>query len=549
MKNIMEETIEGNIIDIECRRIYPGTIFISGGKITDIQPNEKKYDQYICPGFIDAHVHIESSMLTPYEFSRAAIKRGTTIIINDPHEIANVLGVPGIRFMLENSKKALIKMYFGIPSCVPATPYDSAGAAILASDIEELAKDKRFILLSEVMNVSGVINNDADVIEKLEIAKRHNLLIDGHAPLLKGEPLTKYIRAGISTDHECSTIEEAQEKISKGMKILIREGSAAKNYEALKSLIKTNPDDIMFCTDDSHPDELLNKGHIDKIVKKAIADGFDLFDVLRAACLNPLRHYKISDKILQKGANADFMTIRNTEDFETLSVYIDGIEKYKKEADTSFTHKHLTSDEYESLNNFVHTPISTNEIKKRVTKENRCIQIINNEIVTKKNIFHSNMVSDNFESDIEQDILKIVYINRYNNGKPQVAFMTGFTLKTGAIATSISHDSHNIIAVGTKDIDIVAAVNAIIANKGGMAIKERNSINILPLPIAGIMSDKSAEEVSMMYERLNSKLTDMGCTLSSPFMTLSFMSLIVIPELKIGEKGLFDFNTFSFLDL
>lgn len=536
--------VEGNIIDIENHKIYPAEIIILNGKIAEIQPNNKIYDEYICPGFIDAHVHIESSMLTPYEFSKAIIARGTVAIINDPHEIANILGVPGIQFMLDNSRQSLIKTFFGIPSCVPATPYDSAGSQISDSDIEKLAQSGEFILLSEVMNVPGVIECDREMMAKLNIAKKYDLSIDGHAPLLTGEMLKTYIQNGITTDHECSTLEEAREKIRAGMKILIREGSAAKNYEALKSLIKTNPDDVMFCTDDSHPDTLLDHGHIDRIVKKAMIDGFDMFDILKVACLNPIKHYKLDVGKLKKGENADFITIRNLKSFEVLNAYINGIKKYEKGIKPP---KERLID-VTCLNNFNHFPISIEDIRKSAGKNNLCIEIIPGEIVTKRSTFKLQRQIQQFESDIDNDILKIVYLNRYHNGNPQISFIKGFGLKKGAFATTISHDSHNIIAIGSNDRDLKEAINIIIEQKGGLAVVNDTETRIFSLPIGGIMTDRNLQDVASGYKKLKSEIRLMGCQIEEPFMTLSFMSLIVIPELKIGERGLFDYNAFDFVD-
>lgn len=324
----MMQHIEGNIIDIHRREIYPGIISIDSGKIISINRNSQKYAHYISPGFIDAHVHIESSMLIPEEFSKLAIRRGTVAIVNDPHEIANVMGTEGIEYMIENSKQSCIKSFFTIPSCVPATPYDSSGSVLLSSDIEQLALNHKFVGLSEMMNVPGVVQDDTEVLAKIEIARRHHLTIDGHAPGLSGSFLKKYIDAGISTDHECTSLEEAIEKINFRVKILIREGSAAKNYEALKWLIADYPEKVMFCTDDSHPNDLLSYGEIDKLVRKALGDGFDLFDVLKIASFNPISHYKINVGCLREGDPADFIIVRNLNTFDVLSVYIDGIEKY-----------------------------------------------------------------------------------------------------------------------------------------------------------------------------------------------------------------------------
>lgn len=537
--------IEGNIIDIHQREIYPGVITIEKGIIVSIERNSESYSHYIAPGFIDAHVHIESSMISPVEFSKIAISCGTVAIVNDPHEIANVVGVEGIDFMIENSKKGLIKTYFTIPSCVPATPIDSAGSVLSSGDIEKLIKTNKFIGLSEVMNVPGVIYKDSEVIKKIELARNAGLKIDGHAPGLSGDDLKKYINAGIDTDHECSCIEEAKEKISLGMKILIRQGSAAQNYESLKELIKTNPNDVMFCTDDSHLGDLLKEGHIDKIVRKAIKDGFDIFDIFRIASINAIEHYKLRVGTLKPGDSADFIKIENLESLNVLSVYIDGFEKYNKGDSNKWPPVLIPIDR--EINNFNRKPICKDDLRKEVEDRIICIKITDGEIITKRQDFNYPGYFSNFESDTTKDVLKLVYLNRYQNGMPQIAYITGVGLKRGAFATSISHDSHNIIAVGCKDDDILGAINLLIEHKGGLVVKDGEDIDYLSLPLAGIMSYQDGYEVARAWDRLIDKLKNMGCYLSSPFMTLSFMSLIVIPELKIGEKGLFDYNKFAFI--
>lgn len=539
----MMQHIEGNIIDIHRREIYPGIISIDSGKIISINRNSQKYAHYISPGFIDAHVHIESSMLIPEEFSKLAIRRGTVAIVNDPHEIANVMGTEGIEYMIENSKQSCIKSFFTIPSCVPATPYDSSGSVLLSSDIEQLALNHKFVGLSEMMNVPGVIQDDTEVLAKIEIARRHHLTIDGHAPGLSGSFLKKYIDAGISTDHECTSLEEAIEKINSGMKILIREGSAAKNYEALKWLIADYPEKVMFCTDDSHPNDLLSYGEIDKLVRKALGDGFDLFDVLKIASFNPISHYKINVGCLREGDPADFIIIRNLNTFDVLSVYIDGIEKYNYSGNNEKPHPAPIK----IINHFNRDPISLTDLTKPIKKKIVSIKVIPGELVTRRIDFELESPIRNFESDVKRDILKIVYLNRYQNTPPQIAFISGFELKEGAFATTISHDSHNIIAVGCSDKDILEAINAVILEKGGLAVKNNKGIIKLPLPIAGIMSASDGETVASLWETLTEELKQMGCKLDSPFMTLSFMSLIVIPELKIGEQGLFDYEHFKFI--
>ena len=539
----MMQHIEGNIIDIHRREIYPGIISIDSGKIISINRNSQKYAHYISPGFIDAHVHIESSMLIPEEFSKLAIRRGTVAIVNDPHEIANVMGTEGIEYMIENSKQSCIKSFFTIPSCVPATPYDSSGSVLLSSDIEQLALNHKFVGLSEMMNVPGVVQDDTEVLAKIEMARRHHLTIDGHAPGLSGSFLKKYIDAGISTDHECTSLEEAIEKINSGMKILIREGSAAKNYEALKWLIADYPGKVMFCTDDSHPNDLLSYGEIDKLVRKALGDGFDLFDVLKIASFNPISHYKINVGCLREGDPADFIIVRNLNTFDVLSVYIDGIEKYNYSGNNEKPHPAPIK----IINHFNRDPISLTDLTKPIKKKIVSIKVIPGELVTRRIDFELESPIRNFESDVKRDILKIVYLNRYQNTPPQIAFISGFELKEGAFATTISHDSHNIIAVGCSDKDILEAINAVILEKGGLAVKNNKGIIKLPLPIAGIMSASDGETVASLWETLTEELKQMGCKLDSPFMTLSFMSLIVIPELKIGEQGLFDYEHFKFI--
>lgn len=542
--------IEGNIVDIYQRKIFPGTVVIDQNRIVSIIENSNIYDHYILPGFIDAHVHLESSMLLPVEFSRLAISKGTVAIVTDPHEIANVLGIPGIDFMIENSKDAFIKIYFTIPSCVPATSFDYGGSKLSAQDTEVLLKTGYFVGLSEMMNIPGVLSEDVEVWKKLYLCREAHLVIDGHAPGLKGSDLKKYIEAGISTDHECSGINEAIEKIISGMKILIREGSAAKNYESLKFLIKDYPDKLMFCTDDCHPDDLIFKGHIDKMVRKAVQEGFDLFDVLKIAILNPIKHYGLSVGTLKIGDPADFIICRDLRDFQTLSVYIEGVEQYRIGGNLlSFSpdKNDIGKIIAYSKQKFIRKKVNITELSKSVQQQITAIKVLKNEILTEKVIFPVKF-SLKFESDISRDILKIVYLNRYTeNSIPQVAYITGIGLKKGAFATSISHDSHNIIAVGCSDQDLAEAINSIISNKGGLSVVCGGKVDILSLPIAGIMTICSAEEVAEGWKQLMETLVSMGCSLESPFMTLSFMALIVIPELKIGEKGLFEFSKFGYI--
>ncbi|WP_302303852.1 adenine deaminase [Culturomica massiliensis] len=540
--------VEGNIVDVFERRIYPGEILIfPDGKISEILPTNKKYDCFILPGFVDAHVHIESSMLIPVEFSKMAVRRGTVAVVNDPHEIANVMGIAGVQFMLENATKAEIKIFFGIPSCVPATPFDSAASELTSDDILALSGHDQFVALSEMMNVPGVLQKDAEVIRKLEIARNRKLPVDGHAPGLSKYELKAYAEAGISTDHECVSLEEALEKIASGMKIIIREGSAAQNFQNLHPLIQMYPDRLMFCVDDAHPDDILRNGEIDRLVKESIRLGYDLFDVLKIASINAIEHYHLPVGMLRKGDDADFVIVENLESFRILSTYIDGIEKYNLTVFPDLSNQNRLN--YEGLNCFQHDLISFTDLQKPVTMEHiPVIQIKENEIVTAKYEYNLPSVPlNNLESDLSQDILKIVYLNRYANRKPQIAFIRGFGLKEGAFATTIAHDSHNLLAVGVTDADLAEVINRVIGLKGGLAVKNQNGIHVLSLPIAGIMTDQPAEHVAERYNFLNEELKRSGCILKSPFMTLAFMSLLVIPELKIGEKGLFDFNKFDFI--
>lgn len=541
----MKQQIGGKIVDIHHEMIFEGTIEIENGFITNIHKHPVNDKGYIIPGFIDSHVHIESSMLTPHLFGNLAIRKGTIAIVADPHEIANVMGVEGIHFMMDNSKKSPIKSFFTIPSCVPATPFDVSGGAVSSSDIENMAASRAFVGLSEMMNSVGVLNGDKEVMEKLHCARKYHLPIDGHAPELTGKELIEYVNHGINTDHECTTHEEAREKISAGMKIQLREGSAAKNYGALKELIRTNPDDIMFCTDDSHPDEIIEDGHIDKLVRKAIKDGYDLFDVLKIASVNPVNHYGLDIGLLRIGDKADFIIVNNLKQFHTERVYINGIKQY----DVQLENKCKDEDSISPIlfNNFFHDKIDTSSLRKKVEGEIKIMKLVEDQLLTDIYHYTPQHITDNMESDPEEDIVKIVYINRYTNGIPQVAFCKGFQLKKGAFASSIAHDSHNIIGVGCTDDELTEAVNAIIEQKGGLAVCNANQTTLLPLPIGGIMSDQYGERVATKYNYLNKLISEMGCPLPAPFMTLSFLSLVVIPEIKIGEKGLFSYTDFNWI--
>ncbi|MFI3319993.1 MAG: adenine deaminase [Rikenellaceae bacterium] len=548
MQGVESKVFEGQIVDLQAREIFSGRVTILGGVIESIERCEVAQSQgYIMPGFVDSHVHIESSMMIPENFAKVAVRRGTVAVVSDPHEIANVMGREGVDFMVSNAEYGAIKCFFTIPSSVPATPFDVAGGVISVADVEEMAASGDFVALSEVMNAHGVVNEYLDTLAKISAAVDNGLVVDGHAPMLSGDDLTKYVASGISTDHECSNEAEALEKIAQGMKILIREGSAAKNYDALKSLLASNPESVMFCTDDISAADLTQRGEIDYIVKRAIADGYDIFDVLRAACVNGVDHYDLSVGQLVEGDSADFIVVEDLKEFKVSQVYVDGECQYNSaesvEADGSVENFTI------SLNNFERGRVTLSSLMKEVSGTIDVIQIIPNEIVTERFSYTPDSLKPNMDSDLENDILKIVYINRYDKeSEPQVAFCRGFGLKRGAIATSVSHDSHNIIAVGCSDMELAMAINHLIDMRGGMSVCEGGLVETLPLPIGGIMSDQGAEKVVEEYDRLRGMVQEMGSELPSPFMTLSFMALVVIPSLKIGERGLFDYQKFGWVE-
>lgn len=536
--------IQGNIVDILERKIYHGELIIENGEIKEINPKEGKGDHFILPGFVDAHVHIESSMLIPSEFARLAVAHGTVATVSDPHEIANVLGIEGVQFMIDNGKTVPFKFHFGAPSCVPATNFETAGAEIDVAGIETLMQNDDILYLAEMMNYPGVLFKDQTVISKLALAKKYHKPIDGHAPGLRGDDAKKYAAAGISTDHECFTFAEAEEKISYGMKILIREGSAAKNFDELIGLIEKYPDKIMFCSDDKHPDDLI-RGHINQLVTRALKKGHDLFDVLNAACVNPVHHYNLKVGLLQKGDKADFILVENLENFEVLSTYIDGSCVFSKQT------SHMPRVETRALNKFNIEKVDSNEFKIPASSQNiNIIEAINGEIITKSSIQKA-LIKDGFTiADESRDILKISVVNRYSKQKPGLAFIKNFGIKKGAIASCVGHDSHNIIAVGSNDELLARAINLIIENKGGISAVNEQEDRVLPLPVAGIMSLEEGHKVAEHYSQIDQFVKNqLSSTLTAPFMTLSFMALLVIPQLKLSDKGLFDGQSFQFTSL
>lgn len=539
----MIKEVYGNIVNVERGEIFSGKILIENGVISRISKISRNFKEYIIPGFLDSHIHIESSMLMPSEFARIASIHGTIGVLADPHEIANVLGIKGIYYLIDNASKVPFKFFFGAPSCVPASPFESSGSKVGLKELEELLGKRDIKFLAEVMNYPGVVEGEEEILKKIEIAKRYRKPIDGHAPGLTGRRLRKYISAGISTDHECFTIEEAKEKIKLGMKIQIREGSAAKNFDTLYPLLEDYWKNCMFCSDDKHPDDLI-KGHINLLVKKAVRNGIDVFKVLKVACKNPIDHYNLEIGLLEEKDPADFIIVDNLKNFNIISTYINGIEVARK--GKSFIKRVK--------------PIIKNKFVTKVKKEEdfhlKCkgkminvIVAIDGEIITEREKVQAKIINNLIESDKERDVLKITVVNRYANTKPSVAFIKGFGLKKGAIASSISHDSHNIVCVGVDNRDICRAVNTIIRNKGGICAVYKDKKIFLHLPIAGIISNSKYTLVARKYRELNKMARIFSCKLKAPFMTLSFMGLTVIPKLKLSDKGLFDSENFKFINV
>ncbi|GAB1855985.1 adenine deaminase [Flavobacteriaceae bacterium MHTCC 0001] len=535
--------LQGKIVDILNKRIYKGEITIKDGKILSIIEKEHHANHYIMPGFIDAHIHIESSMLVPSEFARIAVTHGTVATVSDPHEIANVMGTAGVEFMIENGKQVPFKFNFGAPSCVPATNFESAGATIDSEDIKRLLLNPNIKYLAEMMNYPGVIFDDAEVLQKIAWAKQYNKPVDGHAPGVRGEDITKYANAGISTDHESFTYDEALEKLQNGMKILIREGSAAKNFDALIDLLPRYFKQMMFCSDDKHPDDLI-VGHINQLCKRAVSREIEVFKVLQATCVNPVKHYNLDVGLLQVDDPADFIVVEDLKDFKTLQTYVNG----KLVFDNG--NALIQPVAFQNLNNFKCEKKVIDDFKiKSTLNKIRVIEALEGQLVTNELIADALVENGNIISNPDKDILKITVVNRYQNQKPAIAFIKNFGLQEGAIASSVGHDSHNIIAVGVSDETICKAVNLIVENKGGICAVSNLEAKVVPLPVAGIMSDKDGETIGKAYAELDKFAKQLGCKLYAPYMTLSFMALLVIPSLKLSDKGLFDGAKFEFTSL
>ena len=545
-------TVKGNLVDIIGKRIYAAEVAVADGKISSITPlsnHQPALTNFLLPGFIDSHVHVESSMLVPSEFARLAVVHGTVATISDPHEIANVCGMEGVEFMIENGKQVNFKFNFGAPSCVPATIFETAGAALNSDDVRKLLEKDEVIYLSEMMNFPGVLFKDDEVMKKIAHAHELGKPVDGHAPGLRGEKAKQYINSGISTDHECFTAEEALDKLNYGMKILIREGSAAKNFEALIDLMNEHYNMMMFCSDDKHPDSLA-VGHINKLCARAIAKGIDVFKVLQAACINPVQHYKMKVGLLKEGDAADFIVAEDLSSFNILQTYING--ELVAENGKSF----IQSVPVVAINQFNCDAITVEQLKIAVNEYPNdkgkipVIEVLDGQLITNKLMLEAKVVDDALVSDVENDVLKMVVVNRYHNAPIAKCFIKNFGLKHGALASSVAHDSHNIVAIGVDDESMSRAVNLIIKEQGGITAVDDENEMILALPVAGLMSNLDGYAVAEAYTAIDQFVKEkLGSTLSAPFMTLSFMALLVIPHLKLSDKGLFDGDTFSFTNV
>lgn len=550
-------TITAQYADVHQQRIYPATIEFANGKVVSVREagsDPLTHEGVIIPGFIDSHVHIESSMLVPSEFARLAVVHGTVATISDPHEIANVCGMEGVLFMIENGKTVPFKFNFGAPSCVPATVFETAGAVLDAKQVRQLLERDDVIYLSEMMNFPGVLNKDPEVMEKIAAAHELGKPVDGHAPGLRGDAARQYIAAGISTDHECFTEDEAREKLEAGMKVIIREGSAARNFDALIPLLKEYPDHIMFCSDDKHPDSLV-LGHINQLCARAVQAGVDLWSILKAASVNPVLHYKMNVGLLREGDPADAVVVKDLESFEVTHTYING------ELVASNGVSYIKTKPAVPINQFNCAKKSPDDFALSATDTEPpftshhdplvipVIEALDGQLITNHLKEKGKTENGFWVSDVERDILKIVVVNRYSDAPVAKAFIKNFGLKQGAIASSVAHDSHNIVAVGVDDNSICEAVNAVIEAKGGVAISIPDQpTDLLPLPVAGLMSAEDGYEVAEAYSRIDKAARETGSTLGSPFMTLSFMALLVIPHLKLSDLGLFDGDQFAFIE-
>ena len=539
-------SVTGNIVDVHLGEIYPGEVFIEEGRIVRIEKRVGPFEHFIIPGFVDAHIHVESSMLAPAEFARAASVHGTVATVSDPHEIANVLGVAGVDYMIAESRDAAVKIFYGASPCVPATGFESAGATLGPEEVTELLDRPEIYFLSEVMNFPGVLAGDPDLLAKIAAARERGLPVDGHAPQLRGEAAASYAAAGISTDHECTSLAEARDKIAAGMKILIREGSAARNYAALEPLLFSHPESCMFCSDDLHPDALM-EGHINQLVARAVAAGVPALTALRIASVHPVEHYRLPVGLLRVGDPADFLVVRDLKDFAVTQTWLDG--RLVAENGVSL----LARKEPRLINSFAAEEIAEETLKIPAATGPCRVEVIrveDGQLVTSRETVEMVAVDGVLQSDPDRDLLKLVVVNRYQPAaKPALAFIRNFGLRRGAIASSVAHDSHNLIAVGADDASLTRAVNLLIKNQGGVCAVTGKTERVVPLPIAGLMASGEAREVGAHYGSVEELARELGSPLRAPLMTLSFMALLVIPELKLSDRGLFDGAAFQFTPL
>ncbi|MEO8590126.1 MAG: adenine deaminase [Flavobacteriales bacterium] len=536
-----EQRITGKLVDIRAQRITPSEVIVREGRIVEIREASGPVNDFLLPGFIDAHVHVESSMLIPSEFARLAVTHGTVATISDPHEIANVLGTAGVDFMIDNGRKVPFHFFFGAPSCVPATVFETAGARMDADEVGRLLERKEILYLSEMMDFPGVLNGHADVLKKIAHAHRLGKPVDGHAPGLRGDAAQRYIAAGIATDHECFTAEEALDKLERGMLIQIREGSAAKNFDALIGLLHDRPGRMMFCSDDKHPDGLV-EGHINVLCARAVAHGIDLFKVLHTACLAPIEHYKLPLGQLRVGDPADFILVEDLAHFRVERTWVQG--RLVAEKGRSL----IASVPSERPNRFNCSAKDPKDFRVPATTEDLLvIEALDGQLITRKRWMPPTLKDDRCVADATKDLLKIAVVNRYADAPPAVGWITNFGLQRGAIAGSVAHDSHNIVAVGANDEDLCAAINLVIYERGGISMANGSHHRVLPLPVAGIMTDADAYTVADAYAAMDREAKELGSTLSAPYMTLSFMALLVIPHVKLSDKGIFDGDAFRLI--
>lgn len=525
-----------------------GDIAVANGLIAGVGKYDGKTEidvsgKLVLPGFIDAHIHLESSMVTPAEFAKAVVAHGTTTVITDPHEITNVMGIDGVEYMIQASQNLPIDVHFMMPSCVPATEIDESGAELDCKDIDLYLDNKKVLGLAEMMNYVGVINGDKNVLSKIVTSQAHHKKIDGHAPELSGNDLNAYIAAGVYSDHECSTFENALEKLRKGQFIMIREGTAAHNLKALMPLLTQQYySRCMFATDDKHPSDLLYGGHIDYIVKQALKNGADPIVALKTATHHAARYFLLNNKgAIASGYLADIVVVDNLEDFNVETVFKCGklvFDGEVKDFSAPTVDEKLAEKCFDTFHLNSVTPSSF-----KVDGKLGLIGLVGGELLT-RNLGTADKI------DVENDILKIACIERHKGTNHiGVGYVKGYSLKSGAVATSVAHDSHNIIAVGCNDDDIAVAVNAIKDSKGGIAVVENGKIKaLLELPIAGLMSDEPLTTVNEKLENAKSSAYELGADKSiDPFMTLSFLSLPVIPSLRITTKGVFDAENWKML--